>query len=95
MQREKPAMKLAARILRKYRVLQGLLQSLADLTSKTSPPTAETAQGLERLLRSLRSHLARHFELEEEGELFDDILARLPMCLSKGLKCSAWVVCLP
>lgn len=35
-------------------------------------------------LRSLREHLVHHFELEEEGKLFEDIVLRLPWASEKA-----------
>ena len=60
-------------------MLQELFQSLARLTARGSPPTMDRSEAVALSLKSLHERLVCHFELEEEGRLFDDLRERLPM----------------
>ena len=60
-------------------MLQELFQSLARLTARGSPPTMDRSEAVALSLKNLQERLVCHFELEEEGQLFDDLRERLPM----------------
>lgn len=60
-------------------MLQELFQSLARLTARGSPPTMDRSEAVALSLKNLHERLVCHFELEEEGQLFEDLRERLPM----------------
>ena len=70
---------LAKETLREHRMLQELFQSLARLAARGSPPTMDRSEAVALSLKNLHERLVCHFELEEEGQLFEDLRERLPM----------------
>ncbi len=64
-------------LFREHRALEELLWSVVRCAG-VEPRRPGVALSLTRDLRRLRGLLERHFEREESGGLFDEILARLP-----------------
>ena len=68
---------LAERVLREHCQLQETLTALQEFAKSSSCDITKSGT-LSRNLRSLREQLKLHFEAEEVGELFEDIVRRLP-----------------
>ena len=71
--------KIAKKALHEHRELQRLFQSVGRLVATELKQTGDGCRALARDLENMREHLGRHFSLEEESGLFEDILERLPM----------------
>jgi len=74
-----PDAKQARKALQQHRVIQRLLQAVVRFITAGPGHSAETIQTLDRDLKNLQAYMGSHFEQEEAGGLFEDILERLPM----------------
>lgn len=71
--------RMAHKALREFRVLQKLGQAIYRFCSSGEPAPGEGRSEVRKDLQRFKDHLACLFKLEEEGRLFEDMLARLPM----------------